>query len=101
MTMNNPGITIQIPDAALADEGRDVTLPSGAVARIRRAKGKDVRLAMMAVGQPFDPGRYSFAVIARTVKIDGKPITMEQVDELDGDDATALMAEVNSARPSL
>ncbi|HUC16455.1 MAG TPA: hypothetical protein VMA37_02075 [Acetobacteraceae bacterium] len=94
------GITIDIPENAQGDEGREVSLPSGAVARIRRAKGKDVRKALMMVGQPFDPSRYSFAMIACITKIDGKGITMEGMDDLDADDVVALMTEVNGGRPS-
>jgi len=100
--MNNAGIKIEIPDTAAApvEEIRTVPLPSGAVATIRPGKGKDIRLALMAVGTPFDTGRYRFALLARKVKIDGKQLTMEEVDELPEGDVETLMVEVNGERPS-
>lgn len=94
------GIRIEVPDAAPADVwGPEVALPSGAKVRFRRGKGKDVRLALAAVGQPFDGTRYLYALIARTTLIDGKPVTMEGVDDLDADDVEKLLEEARKGRP--
>lgn len=100
--MNNPGITIEIPDAAVApaEEVRTVPLPSGATATIRPGKGRDIRLALMAVGTPFDSGRYRFALMARKIKIDGRQLTLEAMDELPEDDVETLMVEVSGPSPS-
>jgi hypothetical protein len=100
--MTNSGITIDVPEAAAAPAvpEREVPLPSGAVATIRPGKGKDIRLALMAVGTPFDAGRYRFALLARKVKIGGKQLTMEQMDELSEDDVEALMVEASGQSPS-
>jgi len=96
------GIRIEVPDGAAAGEvwGPELGLPSGKKVQFRRGTGKDVRLALAAVGQPFDGTRYLYALIARTVRIDGKPVTMEGVDDMDADDAERLLEEVRKPRPS-
>jgi hypothetical protein len=99
MTMENPGITITVPDAPTPDVP-EIELPSGRKARFRRGTGKDVRLALSAVGQPFDGTRYLYALIARMAMIDGKPTTMEAIDDLDAEDAEMLLEEVRKPRPS-
>ncbi len=98
----NQGIKIEVPDGSAAGEvwGPDLALPSGKKAQFRRGTGKDVRLALAAVGQPFDGTRYLYALIARMAKIDGKPTTMEGMDDLDAEDAEKLLEEVRKPRPS-
>ena len=88
------GIRIEVPEAPAQMWGPEIALPSGAKATFRRGTGKDVRLALAAVGQPFDSTRYLYALIARMAKIDGKPVTMEGMDELDAEDAEKLLEEV-------
>ena len=96
------GIRIEVPDGTAAGEvwGPDLVLPSGKKAQFRRGTGKDVRLALAAVGQPFDGTRYLYALIARTARIDGKPVTMEGMDEIDAEDAEKLLEEARKPRPS-
>lgn len=96
------GIRIELPEGAIAGEGwgEEFALPSGKKAQFRRSTGKDVRLALAAVGQPFDSTRYLYALIARTGRIEGKPITMEGMDEIDAEDAETLLEEVRKPRPS-
>lgn len=93
------GITVEVPDGAAEDEP-PFDLPSGAKASMRRGKGRDVRLAMMAVGQPFDSGKYLFAMIARRTKVDGKQLTLEAIDDMEEADVERLMEEVQKGRPS-
>ena len=94
-------VEIVIPETTAAvPDGREVTLPSGKKASFRRGTGKDVRLALAAVGQPFDSTRYLYALIARTAKIDGRPTTMEAIDEIDAEDAETLLEEVRKPSPS-
>lgn len=95
-------ITIAVPegDDAGAVWGAERLLPSGKGVRFRRGTGKDVRLALAAVGQPFDGTRYLSALIARTARIEGRTITMEGMDALDAEDAEALLEAVRKPRPS-
>ncbi len=94
------GLRVEVPDAPQPADEREFELPSGRKGVMRRAKGKDIRLAMMAVGQPFDSGKYLFAMIARRTKIDGKQLALEQLDEMDEEDVERLLEEVQKGRPS-
>lgn len=72
---------------------KEITLPSGAVATRLDFKGKHVRAAQrLADG---DPSKSLFAIISVVTLIDGKPILMEDIDEMGGPDVIALMAEFN------
>jgi len=86
---------IQLPDPTPANGGHEITLPSGAKATVRQGTGKDLRLAQMATGQPFDALKFEFALIAQVVTVDGKPVRMEQLDGMRIDDVLALQAETN------
>jgi len=89
------GLTIEVPDAVPAVGSAEITLPSGAVATIRQGTGRDLRLAQMAVGQPFDPLRFEYALLAQVATVDGKPVRMEQIDAMRIDDVLELQAAVN------
>ncbi|HUC16983.1 MAG TPA: hypothetical protein VMA37_04755 [Acetobacteraceae bacterium] len=96
------GIRIKVPDAVASGDvwGPEIELPSGTKVQFRRGTGKDVRLALTAVGQPFDSTRYLYAMIARTSRFDGKQITMEAVDDLDAEDVERLLEEARKPSPS-
>jgi len=88
-------VEVIIPDApAVGSVEHEIVLPSGKKAVIRQGTGKDSRLAMMAVGLPFDWGKYRYAVAAMVTKIDGKQITMEAIDAMPIADALALQGAV-------
>lgn len=70
---------------------REITLPSGRKATIAPFKGKHVRVAQLMADK--DTSRYMYAIISQLVKIDGEGVTMEDMDEMDGVDALALMGE--------
>lgn len=78
--------------AAQAPGERRETLPSGAVATLIPAKGR--HLVQAARGAGGDAIRISFGVIAATVRIDGKPIALEDVEDMDLADVTRLMGLV-------
>jgi hypothetical protein len=72
---------------------KSITLPSGKVAEIQDFKGKHIREAQRISDGETD--KFIFAMISVCGTIDGKPIIMEDLDEMDGKDVLALMGEFN------
>lgn len=72
-------------------EPKILDLPSGAKAEILPFKGKHVRIAQIQAGT--DQSKYLFSIISQCCQIDGKPVIMEDLDEMDGADVLALMGE--------
>lgn len=70
---------------------KEIKLPSGKTAVISPFKGKHVREAQRMADS--DLSKMTFAIIALTTKIDGQPILMEDLDEMDGPDVIELMGE--------
>lgn len=70
------------------------TLPSGKSAEIAPFKGRHIREAHRIAGTETD--RMTFALIAMLVKIEGQPVLMEDLDEMDGRDVLELMTKVGS-----
>lgn len=68
---------------------KEVNLPSGVKAIINPFKGKDIRKAQAIAGD--DSSKILFAIIALTIAIDGKGVTAEEIDEMDGMDVLELM----------
>lgn len=94
------GIRIEVPDgAATTGEawGPEFALPWGGKAQVRRSKGKDFRLAQMAIGEPFDAGKYDNALTARLCRINGKQATIEQIEALEGADFLTLKLKASEA----
>ena len=90
----------QIDDGGeLADEPtkhKRVTLSSGAVATIRKGKGRDLIRVQRAI-DPKDPtaeDMFMFAIVAELTKIDGKRITKEQLLDMPLGDVITLQKEV-------
>lgn len=95
------GVKIEVPETAATEEwGDEFTLPSGAKAQVRPGKGRDVRMAMLSAGQPYDPWKFQFALTARRSRVGGKQMTAEGMDELSDTDALALIGKVNEADPT-
>lgn len=67
------------------------TLPSGRIADARPGKGKDLRLAARMVGEVNEPIYYEFALVAIKVLVDGRPITLEDLEEMSDTDAAELL----------
>jgi hypothetical protein len=69
---------------------KEITLPSGRVARIKEGKGKDLFWALSnSTGQ----NDIIKLLIVRLTEIDGKPITEDDLEELPLADVMALMKE--------
>jgi len=89
------------PAAAASAAAREVkpnptfTLPvSGLVCEKTPFKGKHVREAQRLVEG--DQTKAQFAIIACACIVDGKRITLEELDELDGIDVMTMIAEFES-----
>lgn len=85
----------QAPAAATSDDGtRTVTLPSGRAAVIRPGKGRDVKRAFQMAGPDGGNTGVLFGMIAVKVTLDGRPLTIEDVDDLLDADVFVLLGEV-------
>lgn len=79
---------------------RTKTLPSGAVATIRAAKGRDLIQAARMAGSN-DGIRLTFGIIAVLTRINGRPIVVEDIEEMNLMDVMTLMGEVQGNGVSL
>lgn len=78
---------------------RDVTLPSGAIASIRKGRGRDLMNAQRALANSpaaSDPVANQYALIAELVEIDGRQVVYEQVLDMNLPDLLVLMRETFS-----
>lgn len=81
---------------------REFDLPSGKHVILLKGTGRDQRLAATLVGTDSDPLKIQDALASRLCLVDGKKIRMEDVDEMDFDDAMVFRAEVGQLlRPLL
>ena len=74
-----------------ADGTVTLVLPSGKTAIMKPYKGKQIRQAQKAAGG--DETKLVYAIIALTTEIEGKPIVMEDLDEMSGPDVLKLMGQ--------
>jgi len=81
----------------MSNEGRQITLPSGRIAEVRRGKGRDLMRAHRAVAGNPEPMSVSFALIAELTQIEGKPLVYEDILEMDIDDVLTLEEKVSGA----
>src|SRR5579871_914751 len=98
LTVN--GVAIDAASVFAAD--KTVTLASGKVAEIRKGKGKDAirvmsRLMAETKGPNLDLGRMMFLLTAELVRVDGKPIAIEDLEEMELGDTLRLMGEALGA----
>jgi hypothetical protein len=70
---------------------KTIKLPSGKEAKVRPYKGRDIREAFKIADG--DNSKMIFAIIAKTVTVDGKAVLTEDLDEMDGGDVMALISE--------
>ena len=71
-----------------------ITLPSGRVAVLRKAKVRDLIQAHRVVGFSGEPMEIAMGLVAQVAMIDGKPIIFEDVMELSVEDGLILHAAV-------
>jgi hypothetical protein len=72
----------------------EVTLPSGKVAIIRKAKGYDIEEVQKIING--ETSKFMTAFMAQCVTIDNMPVVMEDLREMDADDYLALMSEFSN-----
>lgn len=78
----------------------DFPLPSGKTGTvIRPLKGRDMAMAQLVVPDHNATVQRSFATVAPVVKVDGKPVVMEDLMEMDLDDALELMEKAQGKAP--
>jgi len=90
-------VDINLSDELVMGARRKLTLPSGRVAAIRTGKGRDLMHAHRAVQGNSDPTAIVFALVATLCEVEGKPVTYEEVLEMDLQDVLALQSEVMGA----
>ena len=83
----------------MKEEVREMTLPSGRTALVRKGKGRDLMRAHRAVAANPEPIAVEFALIAELVQLDGKPVVYEDVLAMELADVLALHAEVMGGGP--
>jgi hypothetical protein len=74
---------------------KEITLPSGKIAKLEEYKGKHIREASKIADG--DQTKLMFALISLCATIDDQPILMEDLDEMNGRDVMMLMTEFNDA----
>lgn len=70
-------------------EGKEHTLKSGKKLLVRPYKGIDIRMASNSAGG--DPTKLQFALIAETCTLDGNPLSIEELDNMSGDEVLDIM----------
>lgn len=73
---------------------KEIVLPSGRILIKTEFKGKHVREAQRLMDG--DISKYTFAIMSVASLIDGKKITLEEIDEMDGNDVLFMMSEFES-----
>jgi hypothetical protein len=77
---------------------KEITLPSGKIAKIKEGKGKDLFWALSnSTGQH----EVIKLLIVRLTEIDGKPITEDDLEELPLADVMVLMKEITEIHTPL
>jgi hypothetical protein len=77
---------------------KEITLPSGKIAKIKEGKGKDLFWALSnSTGQH----EVIKLLIVRLTEIDGKPITEDDLEELPLADVMTLMKEITEIHTPL
>jgi hypothetical protein len=73
---------------------KEMKLPSGRTALVRRGFGRDLMRAHRVVGHNGDPAAITFALIAELAQVDGQAIVYEDVLAMELADVLSLEAEV-------
>ncbi len=74
----------------------EVKLSNGSTAVIRKGKGSDLFKAQMAANNPAEVTKY---LIAMLTEIDGKPVTIDTLEELPLEDVMNLMTAFGELHP--
>ncbi|WP_242472444.1 phage tail assembly protein [Ectothiorhodospira mobilis] len=72
----------------------EITLGDGRKAAIRKGKGRDLLTASRMAGGTNEPMKIAYGLIAALATVDGKPLTIEDVEDMDLGDVLKLQGEV-------
>ncbi|HUY26143.1 MAG TPA: hypothetical protein VMV27_01875 [Candidatus Binataceae bacterium] len=78
----------------------DFNLPSGKHAQIRKGVGRDLVQAMKNAGPDADVMTITYALVAQLTLIDGHPIVLEDVLDMDLTDLNKLQTDPNFRAPA-
>jgi hypothetical protein len=100
------GVPIGDAGAAAFVAATTRVLRGGQTAEIRKGKGRDViRVMSRAMSETregdLDVARMMFLLVAELVRLDGNPITIEDLEEMDVGDTLTLMGEALGANFTL
>ena len=87
------GVRVGGADANEAPDTRNIELPSGACAAVRKGRGRDLMRAQRAASGG-DSSAVVFALIAELTLLDGRKLVYEDILEMDLEDVMVLQAEV-------
>jgi hypothetical protein len=76
-------------------ENKIIELSDGRKAEILPFKGYHIRQAQKLMGE--DTSMFIFALISLCVEIEGKPVSVEELDHMNGKDVVKLQAEFSGA----
>ncbi|MGH7986949.1 MAG: hypothetical protein ACREQX_11770 [Candidatus Binataceae bacterium] len=79
---------------------RELRLPSGKTAKIRKGKGRDLMRAHRATAGNEEPLALIFALVAELTEIEGKPVVYEDLLEMTLEDVLTLQEEVLGGGPA-
>lgn len=76
------------------NSSKEIRLPSGRTAVVRKGFGRDLMRAYRAIRHNSEPAAITFALIAELVQVDGQAIVYEDVLAMELADVFSLEAEV-------
>jgi len=76
------------------DSAKEIKLPSGRAALVRKGFGRDLMRAHRAAGHNPEPTAITFALIAELAQVDGKTIVYEDVLGMELGDVLSLEAAI-------
>lgn len=86
--------------AETVNKTREIELTQGRTASIRPGKGRDLLAAARMAGNVNEPMKLALGIIAQLVTIDGKALTIEDVEDMDLTDVLKLQGEAMGNVPS-
>jgi hypothetical protein len=78
----------------MEDLPKEIKLPSGRIALVRKGFGRDLMRAHRVAGHNPEPTAITFALIAELAQVDGKAIVYEDVLAMELADVLSLEAEI-------
>jgi hypothetical protein len=93
LEINLPEPVSDAPSSTPSNAAREITLPSGRKALIRKGTGRD-QIEAHKIAKGDGATELMYGLIARMVLIDAKPVKYEEVLEMDIEDVMELQASL-------